>query len=263
MINSKLRSLYKSRFSEGEPCFLKELRERRRSSNEKERPAYPLLIGIDENRYMTSNIKIMIFGQETNSWERGTVEEFTPIEKSHEITDKTIDIFMNQYLCFFNKKMTQKGIDSPFWNTIKKINKELTKSKLDTYIIWNNIYKIGNKSKDKNRPNENIRKFENARFKKVIDEEIDILKPDLIILLTGPDYEKRVIKILPILEEKQIHEKIETNELAYFSLESGILAYRTYHPNHLNFKKKNRYINYILDEIKKYFHENTPDGAVL
>jgi len=251
MINNKLRTLYKNLFSEGDPCFLQELREKRRSSNEKERPAYPLLIGIDENKYLRSNIKIMIFGQETNYWERATVEEFTPIDRSHEIIDKTIDTFMNQYQCYFANKMTHKGIDSPFWNTIKKINKELTKTELDTYIIWNDIYKIGNKFINKNMPNESIQKFENSKFGKVIDEEIAILKPDLLILLTGPNYEDRVKKVLHIIKKKQIHEKIESNELACFNLESGIFAYRTYHPTHLNMKKKNRYIDYILDEIKK------------
>ena len=69
-MNKRLRDLYVSKFSQGNPSFLQELREKRRNKNKTEHPSYPLLINIDEEKYHKSTIKIMVFGQETNTWER-------------------------------------------------------------------------------------------------------------------------------------------------------------------------------------------------
>jgi hypothetical protein len=252
MQNASLKELYSSKFSYGNPCFLHQLRENRRSSIKEERPAYPLLIKIDEKKYQQSDFKIMIFGQETNSWERRQIKDFTPVENSHEIIENTIDLFMTQYLDYFSEKIEHKGIASPFWNTLKKTNKVLKQSKPNLYIIWNNIYKIGNISRNCNRPYESVRKFENLKFGNVIEEEINILKPDLLILFTGPQYEPRVKKILHIKDSKPLQESINVDELAYLNLEFGVRAYRTYHPNHLYRKKKTNYINLILNDVKKH-----------
>ncbi|MDD3740181.1 MAG: hypothetical protein PHH30_02980 [Bacteroidales bacterium] len=249
MQNLQLKDLYSNKFSSGVFCFLQQLREKRRNPDSNKRPAYPLLIKLNEEAFSSSDLKIMIFGQETNSWERGTVEEFIPVEESYKITERTVDTFMSQYIEFFNSKMQRKGIDSPFWTTAKKINKTLSKSGLKPYIIWNNIYKIGNFARNKNRPSKSIRDFENSYFPSVINNELEILKPDIIILLTGPEYEARVDKILTINKTEKLCDDIDARELANLSLNSGVKAIRTYHPNFLFRNKKSNYIDLIIKNL--------------
>lgn len=115
-------------------------------------------------------------------------------------------------------------------------------------IIWNNTYKIGNKEKGKNRPVDIIRSFENKYFN-ILEEEINILKPDIIIFFTGPYYEKRIEKIFSIQSCIPLISHINEKELAKVQLSNGIIAYRTYHPNFLQWKKKAKYCDYICEDI--------------
>jgi hypothetical protein len=246
-INDQLKELYISKFTEGTPCFLQYLREKRCLENKKEQPAYPLLLKINEEKYHNADLRIMIFGQETNSWEQQVSKEPIPLNNSIDFTEQTVDTFMNFYNHFLNEKLTKKGIKSPFWNAHCKIQKGLSKKKVE--IVWNNVYKIGNRLKNRNRPHENIRKMENASFD-VISKEIEILKPDVLIFFTGPHYDPRVDKKFHIKEVNKLSSKISSDELALLSLENEIPAYRTYHPRYLQ-SKKLRYINLIVDGINE------------
>lgn len=98
-MNNNLQELYKNKFSYGEPCFLQLLREQRRNRNENNRPSYPLLLKIDEEKYFNSNIK-MVFGRETNTWEKQVESIEIPLDRSHEIILKTVNVFMDHYLTF-------------------------------------------------------------------------------------------------------------------------------------------------------------------
>ena len=113
-------------------------------------PAYPLLLKVNEEQYDKADLKIMVFGQETNSWEHKICSTVTPINQSLEIVEATTCGFMDYYQEFLEKW----GINSPFWYSLKKIKGILSASLPDKTIeiVWNNIYKIGNKGKSANRP---------------------------------------------------------------------------------------------------------------
>lgn len=243
MINKLLKTLYISKFQQSNPCVLQLLREMRREENP---PAYPLLLKVNEEIHNKADLKIMIMGQETDSWERQQKRPFTPIDQSSQIVENTVSDFMDTYRTFLDTW----GKNSPFWHYIKDIDKTLHHklSGITTEIIWNNIYKIGNKEKGKNRPTDVIRSFENEHFN-VIEEEINILKPDIIIFFTGPNYEKRVEKIFSITSSIPLVSSINERELAKFQLSNGITAYRTYHPAYLKRTHKQQYCDYICGDI--------------
>lgn len=244
-INDKLRQLYVSKLGAGSPCFLQVLREQRMSTDKDIQPAYPLLIKIkDEAKYKNADLKIMIFGQETNRWETEVSSIKIPTEESVKHIDETVNAFMDVHI----KHRSRTDLKTPFWIPFKKLN-ELT-SEMNCELIWNNIYKIGNRGKNKNRPHKQIRNLENEYFD-VIPDEISILQPDVLLFLTGPGYEARVDKKFGIVDY-QSFSSIEKRKLARISLSNGILAYRTYHPGHLNRKRLlNEYLKLIIDDIKK------------
>jgi hypothetical protein len=249
-LNEQLKDLYVTKFREGSPCFLQQLREKRRHENSKEQPAYPLLLKIDEDRYQEADLKIMIFGQETNSWEHKVSDKLVPLEESESIIENTVNVFMNHYSCFLSEKLNKRGIDSPFWIANKKIFNGLKGKKFE--ILWNNVYKIGNKLTDQNRPHSTIRELENNYFD-VIAEEIKILKPNVLVFFTGPNYETRVQKKFKIISTQGLSASVSNEALAKLTLENGITSYRTYHPNYLQQKKKD-YLKLIIDEIKAGIH---------
>ena len=247
MINEKLYTLYYNRLNAGSPCVLQQLRQMRREGNP---PAYPLLLKVNEKRYNNADLKVMVFGQETNGWEHQVCPIVTPVEQSSEIIDITVKGFMDYYRKFLDGW----GINSPFWHYLKRIQSTLSVSLPDKTIeiVWNNIYKIGNKEKGKNRPVKLIRDFENEYFN-LIREEIEILKPDVIILLTGPKNENRGKKIFPIVSSIPLVSSIRQEELSKFQFENGVSAYRTSHPNYLQLSKKAKYIDFLCDDLLEQY----------
>ena len=228
-LNDKLKQLYVDKLGAGSPCFLQILRGQRRSTDKALHPSYPLLIKIkDEAKYKNADLRIMIFGQETNSWETEVSKIEIPLDESCNHVGATVDVFMKAHI----KHRSRTDLKTPFWIAFKNIN-ELT-SEMNCEVIWNNIYKIGNREINKNRPHEQIRKLENEYFD-VIHDEISILQPDVLLFLTGPSYEARVNKKFGITDYQSIS-NIEKRKLAKVSISNGILAYRTYHPGHLNRK---------------------------
>jgi hypothetical protein len=166
-MNNKLEELYKKYWDdfvrEGESLNLEN------KSNEKLQLVNPLLIKVDEN-YINADIKVMIYGQETWGW--------------HEL-GTSIEDEMNHYLRFFiTDKDWKKKKKSSFWKAVIFFQEKLDKCYGDKKVsyIWNNISKIGRK-KGKGVSSE-IRKLERKYFP-VILEEIKILKPDIVIFLTG------------------------------------------------------------------------------
>jgi len=243
-LNEKLRQLYIDKLSAGNPCLLQVLREQRRNTDKTTQPAYPLLIKINETNYRNADLKIMVFGQETNGWETKVSDIEIPLQESIYHVDETVETFINAYDHFFNRR----DLKSPFWNAFKNIRKLTRDMKCE--IVWNNVYKIGNRGRNLNRPHEKIRQIENDYFD-VIQEEISILKPDVILFLTGPNYEARVDKKFGIIGYQSISNN-ETNKLARISIATEILAYRTYHPNYLQLHNLLKdYLKLIVTDIKK------------
>jgi len=165
-VNEKLFNLYESNWDnliEG----MKDL---------KTNAAHPLLIKVDEG-YEKSDVKVMIIGQETDGWAGCFNEKFHSIE-----------FLMNLYRAYYYKGRF-KDQKRAFWN---KKNFKFFEVKLKKYFvekeqksvafIWNNISKIGKHGRGK--PGENIMGLERRSFN-ILKNEIEILKPDMIIFTTG------------------------------------------------------------------------------
>jgi hypothetical protein len=134
-----------------------------------DKPANPFLIKVDEEAYESSDIKVMIFGQETFGWCGGF--------------GKSICYCMTAYEDYFtklgyktNKPNFFEGVD--FFKDA--LNKACPNKKI--YYIWNNISKVGRYEAKGVTPA--IRALERTTFP-VIREEMEILKPDIVIFLSG------------------------------------------------------------------------------
>lgn len=191
----------------------------------------PLLIHIkDEEEYENSDIKIMFFGQETNSWEG-------------ELGSKNINELVDTYSEFI-----ESGYGGHFWNAVRDYVltiKELNPNKSVKYL-WNNILKIG-KENGKGAPKQNLVDKQKEVFP-VIKEEIEILKPDIIIFFTGPYYDHYIKKEWNDLSIKKVDDYHE-RQLAVLNhklLPSNTC--RTYHPNYL-YRKGKQFFSNIKEEI--------------
>ena len=204
-INKKLEKLYSSYYDKAKQAY----------KNQNAQISSPLLIKIDEKAYKKADKKIMIFGQETYGWHgefgdkdikflqeyqehlkriTGNKEDFSDDEQQLYISFLMNDYFMILSECkeYFDnsfvgdstyirskKRLEKKQNGRPFWRGVKFFEDGLEGS----YVVWNNISKVGRKKGT--GVNSKIKKFEREYFKDIIDKEICILKPDIIIFLTG------------------------------------------------------------------------------
>lgn len=198
------------------------------------KPANPLLIYIDnEEEYKNADIRLMIYGQETNSW--------------YEKEDGTIDDIQTLYDGFFNggECWTYGG---QFWNGINRFLSFLQKKFPDKKIrlTWNNIVKIG-KHGDKGFPPDYIYEIERGHFH-VIPEELKILNPNVVLFFTGPNYDSIIKDNFGELKYEALPNSTE-RQLSRVTLPNVRFAYRTYHPNYLWRNDIDDYFDTIIDDI--------------
>lgn len=195
-------------------------------------PAMPLLLGIgDENEYLNSDFKIMLFGQETNGW--GEFRENININELQKWN--------------YGKTSIQRG-KGQFANGRVGLMRNFKKyfPDMKSSLVWNNVVKIG-KSKDKGFPGHNLYQIENSQFN-VLKEEINILKPNIIIFFSGYRYDQYIFDKFGKLESIQIS-GFQKHQLCEFKIPNIQCALRTYHPNYLFRNGIDKYYNAIINSV--------------
>lgn len=229
-MNDQLQKVYYQKFN----SLTIKLQEYNSEADSQNQATNPFLLNVPAD-YTNYQNKIMIFGQETNTWgkECGNNSIF-----SNNIV-KSIEVYENFYL--------KGGINryrGPFWNEFKRIKKQISNSE-NAIFVWNNINKIGRVGKG------NIDKINQIQFKyfQVIKEELRILSPNIVIFLTGPDYDIFVKNNIGDFTQKLISDSLF--EVKFASEFQNIVFFKTYHPNGLYHLGKNRIvIENLIKEIQ-------------
>jgi len=172
---------------------------------------YPLLMKVNEE-YENADIKVMIVGQETDGW-GGLLEE----------QKRDIDTLRERYFNYLYKN--EDKYDRPFWNrkNFKYFEEELTKKLAPKTVafIWNNVSKIGMNRRGEATKNVKIL---TKKYFDVFEEELNILKPDVIIFTVGN-------RTIPVeCKKKKIIDEMPMREINFPNY-PNIIAVKTYHPN--------------------------------
>jgi hypothetical protein len=229
-MNEQLKNLYNSKWTD----LSSKLNEILEKKELKLKPTNPLLISLENNDYENSDIKVMIFGQETNSW--------------YGNFNGNLGEIMGYYKKLFNDNKKSKG---QFSNGRKKLIELLEQKYPNKKIgtIWNNVVKIGCAERHKNTPPKYIYDIEKENFK-VIKSEIEILKPDIILFLSGPNYDYRIENSFGKFKSENIGTKFSQRQLSKVEIGFGKNVFRTYHPNYLyRTGDIDSYFNQIIDQI--------------
>lgn len=235
-MNNQLVKLYETYFERLVEPLTKHNLEMENMNKLSECATNPLLIKVADD-YVTSKNKIMILGQDTNSWgyELGNNSFF-----SNEV-QKTIDVYEAFYL--------NGGIKSyrgPFWNEFKRIVSEV-KDKYDASFIYNNINKIGRIVKGNS---DSINGIQFQYFNGIIKQEILITKPDVVVLFTGHDYDEFIKHQIGTFKRENVNENLWI--LKFEDELENLAVFNTFHPRALYGRSLNReVISAIIDEIKK------------
>jgi hypothetical protein len=230
-INEKLKEVYNSNWS----SLSSELNKIIEDSSKSIKPANPLLLKVT-NEFEAADIRIMIFGQETNGWEGDFQGD--------------ISISLDIYNDFFNSENCF-SYGGQFWNGISrflKIVREKYPNKKVSFL-WNNVVKIGGSGSDINCPPDYIYNIENNFFN-IIGKEIELLNPNVIIFFSGPNYDRKIINCLQDVNFNPISEKYDTRKIAKIEYKNYKNIFRTYHPNYLWRNGIDDYLKEIIDKIE-------------
>ena len=168
------------------------------------KPAYPFLLSVnrwdkgnpDESWYADADLKVMIFGQETNSWGGDKKDEpafALPVFNPDMPTGAVMGIHENFYATYyhpdgFSYNGTRYGSYHHGFNRFVSLLNARCPGKRIAYM-WNNIVKFG-KAEGSGFCGEEIYNVQKQHFM-VAGKEVEILKPDLILFLTG-NYDNRI-----------------------------------------------------------------------
>lgn len=152
-------------------------------------PTNPLLLSFDDAAWERASMRVMICGQETWGWEAFGV---------------LVREGMEGYNRFFVQKQFYPGYGkSAFWKAFRFYEHRLPEAfpKENLVFIYNNLNKIG-RNDGKTGVSPEIRALEREFFP-VFREEVELLQPDVVLFLSGPDRDHDIAFHFPDSDFKQ------------------------------------------------------------
>ncbi|WP_300598603.1 hypothetical protein [Niabella sp.] len=222
-INQQLKSVYED--------YLAELK--RLPKEQTGKFSYPLLMKAFPS-YEKVKHKILFVGKETYGW-GGTMN------KSQNLT---VEKLMKDYEAFEFAK-NYPGRNSPFWRFLRVCHNKLNGEDFPDGFLWTNISKCDNNGTS---PEFKLQKLNDKGFEMILDE-IQITKPEIVIFITGWNYEYQFQRVFSGLEYKTLEENY-----LYQCIHPALPkhSYMTMHPNGLQFRKKfDTTLNQIIDKIRQ------------
>lgn len=196
---------------------------------------------------------LMIVGQETNGY--GDKKDFSGDDKSFHASQEWATNFMNEQLNTYSDKNIYY---SDFWKFIRVLKRKLNEKKGEINICWNNLDKIHYKLVDQNnciKLYKEDEKYLNQVIphtdKTLLQTEIDIVKPDAVLFVTGPNYG---LSMKTALQQDNITEPTLDNPIV--KINSNINMFWTYHPA-AKFSKnvKEKHLEKIINSLSEVLWE--------
>jgi len=181
----------------------------------------PHLISVPAAYYAT-DVRLMIVGQQARYWPSVTLG---------------LDGLLDAYKAFDLARNTG---SSPFWQASHTIAQRVNPNGPERAFLWTNLIKM---DEGEGRPNAAL---EEAVCKLgLLNREIELLRPDVVVFFTGPSYDARLSTTFPGLKYHEITKGLA--QLDHCTLPTK--SYRTYHPKHLWIAKKRALLDDLTEAI--------------
>jgi hypothetical protein len=223
--------------------------------------------------YESAKPRLMIVGKAPNGWdyrdldpEYSTLDDVCHMEKPPNLLEWSRKFIVDDdQLPYFSGGKTRypktSDVITSFWRAIYKlvpgildgtgnVCRERNSNDADKCfrsIVWTNVFKIG--MHGKGNPDSRMEKFlSRGRIGGLLADEITLLKPDLVLFFTGPNYDPVLEQMLPGVEIKNQGRiaKIDWPKVKFN-------GFRTDHPGYWTRSKPRfnpqQFVNQILESL--------------
>lgn len=237
------------------------------------KPALPLILELnDDESYENADLRVMVFGRESNNWNDMDYRANFPfgtynfnLNTSDDIVAEIKGIHIDGEEDFYGLGDLYHGYFYPNEKTGKRENATPFTKRSDELIdllrakmpgksieyIWNNISKIGcggaEFGKCCRRPSAEIREIERKYFN-VVADEVRMLKPDIVIFLTGFYADNDIKEKFGLTDDAFRHVK-EGAFLDRIAIPGVKYAARTIHPSRQSRENLKLHFDALVDDI--------------
>lgn len=233
------------------------------------KPALPLLLELnDDESYENADLRVMVFGRETNNWNDIKERSECPYgtynfnlsssdDILNEIKGKHIDGEPEIYglgdiyhaYCYENNGVGKSIFTRRQNQLIQQLRDRLGNQ--NVHAVWNNVSKIGcggtDFGKSCRKPTSEISEIERQYFN-VVADEVRILKPDVMIFLTG-FYADHEIKEKFGLSDEAFDLVKEDVFLHRINIPGVRYAARTIHPSRQSKENLAKHFGALVEDI--------------
>lgn len=263
-LNDRLVNLYGSKlvglYTDFEPLF---------ERKEGVKPALPLLLWLNDcEAYEKADIKVMIFGRETNNWNDGN-RKYLP-NGTYNFNLQTNDDIISEIMgngeicgicdtydnyCKPDSEERKTQFTKRMLDLIEKLRQAMPDKSIE--FVWNNIHKVGNGTAGNGRccgqPTAEIQNIVRSRFN-IVPDEIEILKPDIVIFLTGSSADSAIMRTFNINSNNFVSANTNSDVFLHRIDIPGVkYAARTIHPSRKSNETLNLHFDELIDDIKERF----------
>ncbi len=218
----------------------------------------PLLLNVHED-YERAACKILVIGQETFGWQwtqklRENNPEypedwpFADISSWEDFVsqDASVDSLCWAYEQFAFGIRQPQTHRSPFWSAFREIG-----AWPDTGLMWSNLVRSDYENGSILAAPLQVQNFLRAEEGDLLLKEIAVLKPDVCIFFTGPNYDHFIDGKWPGCTKSAIsdHSEYQLARLSHQNL--PIHSYRLYHPAYLRRSRQWHFIDLLKDQVIK------------
>jgi len=198
-----------------------------------ERICPPVLLDVNTTfgQFLDAELKILYVGKENNGWMNREERKKYGLNEDYSDTN----VFLNASLELYKDFNLGRKYRRSFYTFLDMLFEEIRKRNSKTGILWSNLIRVD--CVDRNNLYESYelkKKVILLDGNKILREEISILKPDVVIFVTGPSYDDFLRESFPGISLLQVGNfglnevcRLEHDELPKTSL-------RIYHPGYHN-----------------------------
>jgi len=210
----------------------------------------PLLVAVSDS-WLASKFRILVVGQEVLGWSfsEGSYYDwsFAPIRNFQDFKANAdaVEALIQGYKNFDYSKYQPENARGPFWSAYRKLRIAL-EGDVDSSILWTNLFRMsidGGSVFRNGSPDEILSLCEVQTG--LLTDEIGILKPNVVVFFTGPNYDHALARECPTIEYSAFESRTARVAAVLSHPKLPPCSIRTYHPGYL----RRRGLWPILDEV--------------